>query len=180
MELKGDIGVLGILELIQTLSNMGKTGKLEIVLPTKEKGELYFKNGKLIHAHSIDNIGKEALIEILNWNRGSFRFVENVILPAPTIDEDTSKTVIEAISLQDEFRTKEDVLNFIPVLNDKIEMENISISVDEWRLLNIIDGKKKLCDIIEEIGTEKIKMINIIEELYKKGIISLRKENGNG
>lgn len=42
MELKGDIGVLGILELIQTLSNMGKTGKLEIVLPTREKGELFF------------------------------------------------------------------------------------------------------------------------------------------
>jgi hypothetical protein len=44
----------------------------------------------------------------------------------------------------------------------------------------LIDGKKKLCDIIEEIGTEKIKMINIIEELYKKGIISLRKEKDNG
>lgn len=176
MELKGDIGVLGILELIQTLSNMGKTGKLEIVLPTREKGELFFKNGKLIHAHSIDNIGKEALIEILNWNKGSFRFVENIILPAPTIDDETSKSVLEAISLQDEFKTKEDILNHIPILNEKIEIENFSLNIDEWRFLNLIDGKKKCCDIIEEMGTEKIKMINIVEELNKKGIISFRKE----
>lgn len=176
MELKGDIGVLGVLELIQTLSNMGKTGKLEIVLPTKEKGELFFKNGKLIHAHSIDNIGKEALIEILNWNKGTFRFVENVILPAPTIDEETSKSVLEAISLQDEFKTKENILNFIPILNERVEAENFSLNVDEWRFLNLIDGKKRCCDIIEEMGTEKIKMINIVEELNKKGIISFRKE----
>lgn len=176
MELKGDLGLLGVLELIQTLSNMGKTGKLEIVLPTREKGELFFKNGKLIHAHSIDNFGKEALIEILNWRSGSFRFVENIILPAPTIDDETSKAILDAIVLQDEFKNKEEILNLIPQIKDSVEVENFSLNIDEWRILNIIDGKKRCCDIIEEIGTEKIKMIKIIEELYKKGIISFRKE----
>jgi len=176
MELKGDIGVLGILELIQTLSNMGKTGKLEIVLPNREKGELFFKNGKLIHAHSIDNIGKEALIEILGWNRGEFRFVENIILPAPTIDEETSKSVLEAISLQDEFKSREEILDYIPVISEDVKVENFSLNIDEWRFLNLIDGNKKCCDIIEEMGTEKVKMIKIVEDLYKKGIISFRKE----
>jgi hypothetical protein len=180
MELKGDLGILGILDLIQTLSNMGKTGKLEIVLPTREKGEIFFKNGKLIHAHSIDNIGKEALIEILNWKSGSFRFVENIILPSPTIDEETSKSVLDAMVLQDEFKNKEDILNFVPIINDKVEVENFSLNIDEWRFLNLVDGKKRCCDIIEYMGTEKVKMIKIVEELYKKGIISFRKEKENG
>jgi len=34
-----------------------------------------------------------------------------------------------------------------------------------------IDGKKRCRDIIEEIGSEKVKFLNMIEEMYKKGII---------
>jgi len=45
MEFKGDLGFLGINDVIQTLSSMGKTGKLEIVIPKKGKGELFLKMG---------------------------------------------------------------------------------------------------------------------------------------
>lgn len=176
MEFKGDLGFLGINDVIQTLSSMGKTGKLEIVIPKKGKGELFFKNGKLIHAHSIDNVGKEALIEIISWKEGSFRFIENIILPPPSIDDDTSKTVLEAITGQDEFKSKEEILNFIPEINNDIKLENFILDKDEWRIVMTVDGIKKCCDIMEELGSEKVKFINIIEELYKKGIISLRKE----
>jgi len=176
MEFKGDLGFLGINDVIQTLSSMGKTGKLEILIPKKGKGELFFKNGKLIHAHSIDNVGKEALIEIISWREGSFRFIENIILPPPSIDDDTSKTILEAITGQDEFKSKEEVLDYIPEINNEIKLENFSLDKDEWRIIMTIDGNKKCCDIMEELGSEKVKFINIIEELYKKGIISLRKE----
>lgn len=176
MEFKGDLGFLDINDVIQTLSSMGKTGKLEIVIPKKGKGELFFKEGKLIHAHSIDNIGKEALIEIIGWREGSFRFIENVILPAPTIDEDTSKTILEAITGQDEYKMKEDILNYIPEINNEVTLDNFSLNKDEWRVIMLIDGNKRCCDIMEEIGSEKVKFINTIEDLYKKGIISLRKE----
>ncbi|MGB9843400.1 MAG: DUF4388 domain-containing protein [Caldisericia bacterium] len=176
MEFKGDLGFLGINDVIQTLSSMGKTGKLEIVIPKKGKGELFFKNGKLIHAHSIDNVGKEALIEIISWREGSFRFIENIILPPPSIDDDTSKTILEAITGQDEFKSKEEVLDYIPEINNEIKFENFSLDKDEWRIIMTIDGNKKCYNIMEELGSEKVKFINVIEELYKKGIISLRKE----
>ncbi|MGB9749388.1 MAG: DUF4388 domain-containing protein [Caldisericia bacterium] len=176
MEFKGDLGFLGINDVIQTLSSMGKTGKLEIVIPKKGKGELFFKNGKLIHAHSIDNVGKEALIEIISWREGSFRFIENIILPPPSIDDDTSKTILEAITGQDEFKSKEEVLDYIPEINNEIKFENFSLDKDEWRIIMTIDGNKKCYNIMEELGNEKVKFINVIEELYKKGIISLRKE----
>jgi len=176
MEFKGDLGFLGINDVIQTLSSMGKTGKLEIVIPKKGKGELFFKNGKLIHAHSIDNIGKEALIEIMSWREGSFRFIENIILPPPSIDDDTSKTILEAITGQDEFKSKEETLNFIPEINNDIKLDSFILDKDEWRIVMSIDGKKRCRDIIEEIGSEKVKFLNMIEEMYKKGIIFLRKE----
>ncbi|MGQ9845333.1 MAG: DUF4388 domain-containing protein [Caldisericia bacterium] len=176
MEFKGDLGVIGINDIIQALSSMGKTGKLEIVISKKGKGELFFKNGKLIHAHSIDNVGKEALIEIISWKEGSFRFIENIILPPPSIDDDTSKMILEAITIQDEFKTKEELLNYIPEINSDVKLENLVLDKDEWRIVMSFDGSKKCYDIMEELGSEKIKFINIIEELYKKGIISLRKE----
>ena len=176
MEFKGDLGFLGINDVIQTLSSMGKTGKLEIIITKKGKGELFFKNGKLIHAHSIDNIGKEALIEIMSWKEGSFRFIENVILPPPSIDDDTSKTILDAISGQDEFKLKEETLNFIPEIKNEVELDSFFLDKDEWRIIMSIDGKKRCRDIMEEMGSEKVKFLNIIEELYKKGIISLRKE----
>jgi len=176
MEFKGDLGFLGINDVIQTLSSMGKTGKLEIVIPKKGKGELFFKNGKLIHAHSIDNVGKEALIEIISWREGSFRFIENIILPPPSIDDDTSKTILEAITGQDEFKSKEEILNYIPEINNDVKLENFVLDKDEWRIVMSIDGSKKCYDIMEESDSEKVKFINVIEELYKKGIISLRKE----
>jgi len=36
----------------------------------------------------------------MSWREGSFRFIENIILPPPTIDDDTSKTILEAITGQ--------------------------------------------------------------------------------
>jgi len=176
MEFKGDLGFLGINDVIQTLSSMGKTGKLEIIITKKGKGELFFKNGKLIHAHSIDNIGKEALIEIMSWKEGSFRFIENVILPPASIDDDTSKTILDAISGQDEFKLKEETLNFIPEIKNEVELDSFFLDKDEWRIIMSIDGKKRCRDIMDEIDSEKVKFLNIIEELYKKGIIFLRKE----
>ncbi len=176
MEFKGDLGFLGINDIIQTLAQMGKTGKLEIVIPKKGKGELFFKNGKLIHAHSIDNVGKEALIEIVGWREGSFRFIENIILPPPSIDEDTSKLILDAISGQDEYKIKEDLLNYIPIINENVEIENFSLDKDQWRFIMAVDGKKRCCDIMEELGSEKIKFIYVIEDLSRKGIITLRKE----
>ena len=62
-------------------------------------------------------------------------------------------------------------LNVKNQINNDIKLDSFILDKDEWRIVMSIDGKKRCRDIMEEIGSEKVKFLNMIEEMYKKGII---------
>lgn len=175
MKLKGELGIIEVSSLIQTINQLRKTGKLEIVLPSGEKGEIFFDSGEIIHAHSPDNFGLEALAEILLYKEGEFNFKENIILPAPSIKMGTERAIIEAISMADEVFGIEEILSKIPEVKFTDDTR-ISLNTEELKVLMQIDGNKNVEEILKNIGMDKVKFLKLIDQLFKKGIITLRKE----
>jgi len=176
MKLKGELGIIEVSSLIQTINQLRKTGKLEILLPNGDKGEIFFDNGEIIHAHSPDNFGLEALAEILLFKEGEFNFKENIVLPAPSIRMDTDRAIIEAISMVDETQSVKDILSKVAEIKFQSDDSKVSLNKEELVILIKSDGKKTLGEILSETGMDKVKFLKIIDQLLKKGIITLRKE----
>ncbi|RLB74419.1 MAG: hypothetical protein DRH15_15440 [Deltaproteobacteria bacterium] len=176
MKLKGELGIIEVSSLIQTINQLRKTGKLEILLPNGDKGEIFFDNGEIIHAHSPDNVGLEALAEILLFKEGEFNFKENIVLPAPSIRMDTDRAIIEAISMVDETQSIKDILSKVIEIKFQSDDSKVSLNKEELVILMKSDGKKTLGEILSETGMDKVKFLKIIDQLLKKGIITLRKE----
>ena len=176
MKLKGELGIIEVSSLIQTINQLRKTGKLEILLPNGDKGEIFFDNGEIIHAHSPDNVGLEALAEILLFKEGEFNFKENIVLPAPSIRMDTDRAIIEAISMVDETQSIKDILSKVIEIKFQSDGSKVSLNKEELVILIKSDGKKTLGEILSETGMDKVKFLKIIDQLLKKGIITLRKE----
>ncbi len=176
MKLKGELGIIEVSSLIQTINQLRKTGKLEILLPNGDKGEIFFDNGEIIHAHSPDNFGLEALAEILLFKEGEFNFKENIVLPAPSIRMDTDRAIIEAISMVDETQSIKDILSKVIEIKFQSDGSKVSLNKEELVILMKSDGKKTLGEILSETGMDKVKFLKIIDQLLKKGIITLRKE----
>jgi len=176
MKLKGELGIIEVSSLIQTINQLRKTGKLEILLPNGDKGEIFFDNGEIIHAHSPDNVGLEALAEILLFKEGEFNFKENIVLPAPSIRMDTDRAIIEAISMVDETQSIKDILSKVIEIKFQSDGSKVSLNKEELVILMKSDGKKTLGEILSETGMDKVKFLKIIDQLLKKGIITLRKE----
>ncbi len=176
MKLKGELGIIEVSSLIQTINQLRKTGKLEILLPNGDKGEIFFDNGEIIHAHSPDNVGLEALAEILLFKEGEFNFKENIVLPAPSIRMDTDRAIIEAISMVDETQSIKDILSKVIEIKFQSDGSKVSLNKEELVILMKSDDKKTLGEILSETGMDKVKFLKIIDQLLKKGIITLRKE----
>ena len=176
MKLKGELGIIEVSSLIQTINQLRKTGKLEILLPNGDKGEIFFDNGELIHAHSPDNFGLEALAEILLFKEGEFNFKENIILPAPSIKMGTERAIIEAISMADEVQEMGEIFRKRVEVKFQDSNSKISLTPEELSVLMKVDGNKVVEDILSEVRMDKIKLLKIIDQLLKKGIITLRKE----
>jgi hypothetical protein len=101
MELRGDLQSFPLAQLIQTLDNAQRTGKLDI------EGHLgsfaiFFQKGKVIHAQSPYSSGLPAFFDAFLERDGTFSFVSNVIMPPRRITQSNTSLLIEATGLADE------------------------------------------------------------------------------
>jgi len=75
--LSGDLGADPLPELIQYLEHMGKSGEL-VVRSTPRSGRVRYVSGRAVAASCGELAGAEALLTLLEADRGRFRFVARV------------------------------------------------------------------------------------------------------
>ncbi|MFQ5706481.1 MAG: response regulator [bacterium] len=84
---KGYFYSAGIRELVEFNCTTKRTSSL-MITRDKEKGNIYFKNGEIIHAECGELKGESALFNILNWSRGNFRMISKTFEIKRTILKD--------------------------------------------------------------------------------------------
>lgn len=102
MALSGTLQELGVVDLIQLPHHAGrKTGLLEL---KSEQGVafLYYVGGHLVHAVVGDELGLDALVEIIDWTRGEFEFRLDARCDAKTIEVDLHRVIMMALKTRDE------------------------------------------------------------------------------
>lgn len=99
--MKGRLQDMAVADLIQHNCQDRKTARVQLK-NGREKGELFFKNGNVVHA-SVDNqTGEEAVYQLMNWEEGTFELIPEVDPPAITITRKWTSLLLEAARLADE------------------------------------------------------------------------------
>jgi len=98
--LTGNLAVLHITNLLQSVS-MGKmTGRLHIE-PTTGPVDVFFEAGSPVHALSRQASGEEAFLEVVALNNGSFIFEPNLKTDTRTITRTLDSLILKGIQILD-------------------------------------------------------------------------------
>src|ERR1044071_4044432 len=103
MSLQGSLKHLQLADVIQLISVSGKTGMFHLK-KEEHRGQIYLKDGNIVHAELDDMKGEEAVYELAIWNDGEFHFEPDVEPATRTISKSNTNLLMEAARRLDEWR----------------------------------------------------------------------------
>ena len=107
MALKGSLEDLGVVDLIQFVHQVHKSGTLVLTGPDG-KAQFYYRKGSLVDASLGDCAGLEVLVRTVDWCTGGFEFLPGEDDREPTIQMDVHRAVMNAVKIRDERRMEEE------------------------------------------------------------------------
>jgi predicted regulator of Ras-like GTPase activity (Roadblock/LC7/MglB family) len=172
--LEGSLSLTSMTDLLQFISMCAKSGELRIVqTPNGVEAAVYCEAGTLVHAHAGRLQGMSALVEVLGWGDGYFRFKPDVVPSGNNVALPLQFALMEAMRLRDENRlaastrstemaqrTSTDVLQDIlktPGINAVVVVGRDGFLIESVGNANAVD--------LDSIGAALAHAINGVEEL---------------
>ncbi|MGB9857633.1 MAG: DUF4388 domain-containing protein [Dictyoglomaceae bacterium] len=191
MPLTGNLREFDLASLIQFISGKLETGTL-IIQRSYRKGNIYFRNGRVIHAQAGNILGMDAFFELFTWNEGNFEFQSGNLPDIPTtIDFSPEGLILEAARVVDEWQEKKKQLksltcvpyfvnpeytipSAVQVLLLRKKPEAMTYEEKERLILANIDGKRDFATIARMSGVVTLMAINVVLENIASGRLALR------
>ncbi|MBN1296423.1 FHA domain-containing protein [bacterium] len=99
----GSLRTLSMVEIIQTIMQFGKDGRLVISNHYEnDVAEAYFREGEIVHAEYGQESGLTAMYEMMKLEQGVFEFQNDVQSPGETITQSTMSILMESCRRKDE------------------------------------------------------------------------------
>ncbi len=179
--LEGSLKDFSLYEVMQIISLGEKTGKLVLTDEgNKNKGIIYFKNGRVKDAEMKGYSGEAAVINILSTKMDFFKFIYcSIDDTKQSINKSVPELIIFATSKVDEWeKIKEKIhsVNSVFKLSSEDIPEEIRLTPLQWRIIYLL-GEKKLT--IKEAALElKMPEIDVAKEVYSLVTLRILREVG--
>lgn len=99
--LEGDLTKMQAPNLLQSLNMAKMTGRLD-VKDKNEEARVFFLDGNIVHAEMKETLGDEALIELVTWTAGEFRFWPDETTGQKTVKKRLDAMLMEGVTLLDQ------------------------------------------------------------------------------
>ncbi len=175
MGLQGKLGSIGISDIAQLLHLNKKTGMLR--LKSKHfSGMLFFNNGELVNAETLNNKGDIAAYEFFQQQEGEFDFISTPPHKKVVLKQSLHDIVLESARQKDTIKRLRDVipknyLTFRATIDPRIQSFQGSLTADSIRLLEMLDGTRDVDDIIELSGFSEFKALSVIADLIDREFV---------
>ncbi len=183
--LEGDLKNLQVPNLLQSINLAKMTGLLDVRCKVDET-KIYFNDGTPYHCVSRDSKGDLALIELLIWEEGEFRFWPDETVNEKTVTRRLESVLMEGITLLDQYR-------YLTSQGLKLESclikKNAVISEEEFKsrltkgapiplnpqldFYELIDNRSSLFDLLRNRPLNKNEWIPIMFNLVSCGLIQI-------
>ena len=176
MSFQGSIQELPVPDIIQLVSVSGKTGMFMLVRGP-ERGLIYLRNGRIVHAELGILTGEEAVYALAIWSTGDFQFTPGKETEATTIDKTNTSLLMEAARRLDEWKVlarKIPGVDYVPVLKGREMGEPVSLSPHEWNLVVRIDGRKTVEDLARATSSNSFDTAKVLYGLVTSDLVEMR------
>jgi hypothetical protein len=175
MSFQGSIQELPVPDIIQLVSVSGKTGMFTLTRGA-ERGHIYLRDGRIVHAELGENAGEEAVYALAIWSTGDFQFTPGKETDILSIDRTNTSLLMEAARRLDEWKVlarKVPGVDSVPVLKPR-GMEAVTLSPPEWNLVIAIDGRKTVDELARATGSNSFDTAKILYGLVTADLVELR------
>jgi hypothetical protein len=177
MAFQGSLAELHLPDIIQLVSVSGKTGVFHLT-DGDQRGQIYLKDGRIVHAELGDLSGEEAVYSLAIWKQGEFRFDAAVEPPRPTIQKSNTSLLMEAARRMDEWRVLSKKIPSVDHIPEFVILDNregqINLNTMEWLLLSKIDGQRSLRAVASATKLDDFEAAKLLYGLVATGLIRLR------
>lgn len=183
MSLQGSLKHLHLADVIQLISVSGKTGMFHLK-KEDHKGQIYLKDGNIVHAEMDDIQGEEAVYELAIWSDGEFNFEPDVEPNTKTISKSNTNLLMEAARRLDEWRVlsrKIPSVELVPefVVDQNQDRGQIQLTTSEWLILSKINGKQSIRTIAKTCNLSIFDVSKVLYGLVTHGLVALKNANAN-
>lgn len=175
MGLQGKLGNIGISDIAQLLHLNKKTGMLR--LKSKNfSGMLFFNNGELVNAETLNNKGDIAAYELFQQQDGEFDFISTPLHKTIVLKQSLHDIVLESARQKDTIKRLRDVIpknyiTFKATIDPRIQSFQGSLTADSIRLLEMLDGTRDVDDIVDLSGFSEFKALSVITDLIDRDFV---------
>jgi hypothetical protein len=159
-------------DVLQFVLQTKKTGVVHV--KGEREGEIYFADGLVVHALDDSSEGVDALFNMSSMTSGVASFEPRVRAPKKTISEGTGKLVETVEKRRVEFQTIKMKLPPMTSVWAKTtkELESaVALRRTDWQVLAMIDGKRRLSDVIAESRLGGFEAMKTLVWLKEQGLI---------
>lgn len=172
--LVGDIQDIGLANLLQMLGTMGKSGVLDMV-ENGQRGEVWFRNGGMIHARYGKVLGDKAIFRLLNVDSGQFVFRLTKNQPSQEeIQGPTDKIILSCLGSLDEYRR---LGKRIPPDNLLVHFKPMgggkSLAPEDQFAAELATRYPRVGDILDYSSKSDLETINSLIRLRMEGFLDI-------
>lgn len=174
MQLNGELSKTNLFDVLRQAHEQKLTGKF-LVTNAAQVANIYVERGRLVHAESESQIGRDALVELFVWQTGRFAFSECNVKDIPgtfSPKEPLEKILTEGKEYVEQKKyvdrlgiTGKTILRLTPAADEADDVDN--------PLLDLIDGKKTLYRILGKLNLSRRAYINSVHQLLSKGLAAI-------
>ena len=179
MAFQGSLKELPLPDIIQLVSVSGKTGKF-VLTRESDRGQIFLKNGQMVHASVGDLVGEEAIYSLAIWSSGDFQFTAGDEPDRQTITKSNTNLLMEAARRLDEWRVLSKKIPSVDHVPELLARENrheqVTLNPHEWVVLTKIDGKRSIAEVGAALNMSAFDVAKILYGMITGELVHLKKK----
>jgi CheY-like chemotaxis protein len=171
----GRLSDISVVDLVQTIDVNRKSGIVHIVGRDRRRGDIYFREGKIVDAEVGRLSGTEAIFRLFSWAEGDFEVEFKSIRRKDVIELSSQALLMEGMRRLDEWTH---LLETLPPLETVFEVdyhllaERLAEIPDEVNgILRLFDGRRTFQQVVEDCDFPDLEAAHIIAKLVEDRII---------
>ena len=166
----GAIGLEGLNQVIEAKQNEGgDTVEILMNLGIVDRDNL---------VSLLSEYARQTLENMVKWETGTYEFTASSDgMPEKSIAKPLrlEPILMEALRRKDEV---EEIRRFLPSFDTtirvaEINLDELHLETQDVAILELVDGRRTIEEIIEESSTEEVETLDILERLFALGVVSI-------
>ncbi len=181
MAFQGSLKELPLPDIIQLVSVSGKTGVF-ILTTSSHRGEIYLRDGEIVHSVVGDVQGEEAVYQLAIWQEGDFVFNPGVANDVRTIKKSNTNLLMEAARRIDEWQVLSKRIpstGLVPIFTNQSSSTSISFTPNEWAVICKIDERRSIEDLAAVLDISAFEVCKLLYGLVTANLVELKEPIGS-